>query len=176
MPSFSIPLTGLESDNTALNTIANNLANMSTTGFKAQTTDFGNLFFQQVGENGAGNPIQIGTGVGVAATETDFSSGPVTATTNENDVALNGNGYFAIDNAGQLHCLEQRPDVDRRGRPGDGVSGDERGSQQQCHLVTDHAADRSDRRTAGDVDPLADGQSRGRLRARDGGAGHPPGL
>jgi flagellar hook protein FlgE len=40
--------------------------------------------------------------VGVAATETDFSSGPVTATTNENDVALNGNGFFAIDNAGTM--------------------------------------------------------------------------
>jgi len=102
MPSFSIPLTGLESDNTALNTIANNLANMSTTGFKTQTTDFGNLFYQQVGENGAGDPIQIGSGVGVAQTETDFSTGSIAGTNSSNDVALNGNGFFAIDNAGTM--------------------------------------------------------------------------
>ena len=38
MASFSIPLTGLEADSTALNTIANDLSNMNTTAFKAQTT------------------------------------------------------------------------------------------------------------------------------------------
>ena len=44
MASFSIPLTGLNADSTALNTIANNLANMNTTGFKSQTTSFGDCF------------------------------------------------------------------------------------------------------------------------------------
>ncbi len=50
MASFYIPLTGLESDSTALNTIANDLANLNTTGFKAQTVNFSDLFYQQIGE------------------------------------------------------------------------------------------------------------------------------
>ena len=49
MASFSIPLTGLEADSTALNTIANNLSNMNTTGYKAQTTTFSDLLYQQIG-------------------------------------------------------------------------------------------------------------------------------
>jgi flagellar hook protein FlgE len=100
MPSFSIPLTGLESDNTALNTIANNLSNMSTTGFKAQTTNFGDLLYQQFGASGSGNPIQVGTGVSVSSTETDFSSGPVSGTGNTSDMAINGGGFFVVQSGG----------------------------------------------------------------------------
>jgi flagellar hook protein FlgE len=100
MPSFSIPLTGLESDNTALNTIANNLSNMSTTGFKAQTTNFGDLLYQQFGASGSGDPIQVGTGVAVASTETDFSAGAVSGTGNSSDMAINGNGFFVINDGG----------------------------------------------------------------------------
>ncbi len=100
MPSFSIPLTGLESDNTSLNTIANNLANMTTTGFKAQTTNFATLFYQQLGSNGADDPLEVGSGVGVAATKTDFSGGPISSTTTSTDMALNGNGFFVLDAGG----------------------------------------------------------------------------
>ena len=49
MASFSIPLSGLNADSTSLNTIANDLSNMNTTGFKSQTTNFSDLFYQQVG-------------------------------------------------------------------------------------------------------------------------------
>ncbi len=100
MPSFSIPLTGLESDNTSLNTIANNLANMTTTGFKAQTTNFAALFYQQLGTNGADDPLEVGSGVGVAATETDFTGGAISSTTTSTDMALNGNGFFVVNNEG----------------------------------------------------------------------------
>ena len=62
MASFFIPLTGLESDSTALNTIANDLANMNTTAFKAETTNFSDLFYQQIGSTGAGDPIPGGRG------------------------------------------------------------------------------------------------------------------
>ena len=72
MASFSIPLTGLEADSTALNTIANDLSNMNTTAFKAQTTNFSDLFYQQIGSTGAGDPIQVGAGVQVASNETRF--------------------------------------------------------------------------------------------------------
>ena len=97
MPSFSIALTGLESDNTSLNVIANNIANMSTTGYKAQTAQFSNLFLQQLGSNGAGDPIAVGTGTQIAATETNFSGGPVNSTGNASNVALQGNGFFVVE-------------------------------------------------------------------------------
>ena len=100
MPSFSIPLTGLESDNTALNTIANNLSNMNTTAFKSQSTDFADLLYQQIGQSGSGDAVQVGTGVRVAATTTDFTAGPISGTTNTNDMAINGNGFFVVSSAG----------------------------------------------------------------------------
>jgi flagellar hook protein FlgE len=100
MASFFIPLTGLESDSTALNTIANDLSNMNTTGFKAQTTDFSDLFYQQIGSTGDGDPIQVGAGVQVASNETAFTQGSINSTGNATDVALNGSGFFVVDNGG----------------------------------------------------------------------------
>lgn len=99
MASFFIPLTGLESDSTALNTIANDLSNMNTTAFKAQTTNFADLFYQEIGSTGAGNPIQVGAGVQVAANETQFTQGSINTTGNATDVALNGNGFFVVENS-----------------------------------------------------------------------------
>jgi flagellar hook protein FlgE len=98
MASFSIPLTGLESDSTALNTIANDLSNMNTTAFKAQTTNFSDLFYQQIGNTGAGDPIQVGAGVQVAANSTAYTQGTINSTGNSTDVALNGNGFFVVGN------------------------------------------------------------------------------
>ncbi|MGB8098430.1 MAG: flagellar hook protein FlgE [Terracidiphilus sp.] len=98
MASFSIPLTGLDADSTAMNTIANNLANMNTTGFKAQTVNFADLFYQQIGESGSGDPLQVGAGTQVASTSTDFSNGTPTSTGVDTDVALQGNGFFVVSN------------------------------------------------------------------------------
>ncbi len=100
MASFSIPLTGLEADSTALNTIANNLANMNTTAFKSEKANFANLFFQQIGTAGSGDPIQVGAGTKICSTETDYSQGTISSTGNSTDVALNGNGFFVIDAKG----------------------------------------------------------------------------
>lgn len=97
MASFSIPLTGLDADSTALNTIANNLSNMSTTAYKAQTTQFADLFYQQVGSTGSGDPIQVGAGVKVSNNETSFTQGSISSTGVDTDVALDGNGFFVID-------------------------------------------------------------------------------
>lgn len=98
MASFFIPLTGLESDSTALNTIANDISNMNTTAFKAQTTNFSDLFYQEIGSTGAGDPIQVGAGVKVASNQTSFTQGSINSTGNSTDVALNGNGFFVIGN------------------------------------------------------------------------------
>src|SRR5579863_8869178 len=97
MASFFIPLTGLEADSTALNTIANDLANMNTTAFKGQAVNFSDLFYQQIGTAGSGDPIQVGAGVQVASIETGFGQGSINSTGNATDVALNGSGFFVLN-------------------------------------------------------------------------------
>ena len=99
MPSFYIPLSGLNADSTALNTIANNLSNMNTTGFKSQTTNFSDLFYQQVGTTGSGDEIQQGTGVQVASNSTDFTGGSISSTGIATDAAIDGTGFFVLDQA-----------------------------------------------------------------------------
>lgn len=101
MSSFSIPLTGLEASSTALNTIANNLSNMNTTSFKSQSVTFSDLFYQDIGSSGAGNPLQVGAGTQIGSTETDFSQGSISNTGNATDVALNGGGFFVVQDGGQ---------------------------------------------------------------------------
>jgi flagellar hook protein FlgE len=100
MASFFIPLTGLNADSTALNTIANNLTNMNTTAFKSQSVNFSDLFYQQVGTAGSGDPIQHGSGTQVSSIETNFSSGSPNTTSVDTDVAIQGNGFFVVDNGG----------------------------------------------------------------------------
>ncbi len=100
MASFYIPLSGLQADSTALNTIANNLANLNTTGYKQQTTNFADLFYQQVGTQGSGNPIELGSGVQVSSIQSDFTQGSVVSTGNAGDVAINGNGFFVLGSGG----------------------------------------------------------------------------
>jgi flagellar hook protein FlgE len=101
MASFYIPLTGLNADTTALNTIANDLSNMNTTGFKNQTVNFSDLFYDQLGSTGSGDPIQSGAGTQVANIETDFNAGTPDSTGLDTDVALQGNGFFVVSDGGQ---------------------------------------------------------------------------
>ncbi len=101
MASFYIPLSGLNADSTALNTIANNLSNMNTTAFKSETTNFADLFYQQIGATGSGDAIQVGGGVRVASNNADFTQGSFdTSGTTASDVALNGNGFFVVNGGG----------------------------------------------------------------------------
>jgi len=107
MPNFYIPLSGLDADSTALDTIANNLSNMNTTGFKAQTTNFSDLFYQEMGATGSGDQIQVGTGVQVASNSTDFTGGSISSTGVSTDAAINGTGFFVLDNNGsQLYTRD----------------------------------------------------------------------
>jgi flagellar hook protein FlgE len=96
MASFYIPLTGLNADSTALNTIANNLSNMNTTGYKSQSVNFSDLFYQQIGEAGSGDPLQRGSGTQVCSIETDFSNGSPNTTNVDTNVALQGSGFFVV--------------------------------------------------------------------------------
>ena len=107
MASFYIPLTGLESDSTALNTIANDLANLNTTGFKDQTVNFSDLFYQEIGEADSGDLIQQGSGVDVAAIQSQFTQGSIVSTGNATDVAINGNGFFVLgQGAGDIYTRD----------------------------------------------------------------------
>jgi flagellar hook protein FlgE len=96
MPSFFIPLSGLNADSQAMNTIANNLANMNTAGYKARAAHFAEMFYQQIGSTGSGNPIQVGAGTQIGAISTDFSDGSSNWTGLSTDVALQGNGFFVV--------------------------------------------------------------------------------
>src|ERR1700692_3794626 len=100
MASFYIPLTGLNADSTALNTIANNLSNMNTTGYKSKSVNFSDLFYQQIGEAGSADPIERGLGVQVSSIETDFSNGSPNTTNVDTNVALQGNGFFLVNDGG----------------------------------------------------------------------------
>jgi flagellar hook protein FlgE len=100
MGSFSIALTGLQADTVSLDTIGNNLANLNTTAYKDQSTTFEDLFYQQIGSSGSNNPIQVGVGTKVSGTDTDFSQGTLSTTGDTADVALQGNGYFIVQQDG----------------------------------------------------------------------------
>src|SRR6185312_11029841 len=101
MPSFSVPLSGLDASSQALTLIANNLANLNTTGFKSSSSDFTTLFYQSLGASGDGDPMQIGTGTQVGSVSMNFSDGAVNSTGISSNAAIQGNGMFVIDQNGQ---------------------------------------------------------------------------
>ena len=96
MPLFSIPLSGLNAASTAMSTIANNLANLNTVGYKGSQTQFSDLFYQTVGTNGAGDPVQVGAGTRVSSTTTNLTSGSIESTGVASDVAIMGDGFFVV--------------------------------------------------------------------------------
>lgn len=104
MSSFSIPLSGLDATQQALNIISNNLANLNTTGFKDQSANFQDLFYQSFGTTGSGNPIQVGAGSKIGSISSNFTNGSPLNTGVPSDVAITGNGFFIVqDPNGTLH-------------------------------------------------------------------------
>jgi flagellar basal-body rod protein FlgG len=96
--------TGLEASQTMMDTIADNLSNVNTTGFKSETPEFQSLLYQdgiQPGAQSTGQTIypsglQLGTGVKVASIKDVLTQGTLTNTGNPLDLAINGSGYFQI--------------------------------------------------------------------------------
>jgi flagellar hook protein FlgE len=99
MPNFSIPLSGLTAESTALSAVANNLSNQNTTGYKDTSVLFSDLFYQSLGTTGSGDPIQVGAGTQVSAMPSLFTQGSVSATGVPTDVAIQGAGFFAVQNS-----------------------------------------------------------------------------
>jgi flagellar hook protein FlgE len=99
MPNFSIPLSGLTAESTALSAIANNLSNQNTVGYKDTSVLFSDLFYQQLGTTGSGDPIQVGAGTEVGSMPSLFTQGSVEATGVPTDVAIQGSGFFVVQNS-----------------------------------------------------------------------------
>ena len=104
MRSLWISKTGLDAQQMNLDTIANNLANASTTAFKTMRPMFEDLMYQTLREPGsytlgqATDPVglQVGAGAKLSATERINTQGALLLTANSLDVAIKGNGYFQI--------------------------------------------------------------------------------
>jgi len=99
MGSFSSPLSGLLAAQDQLQSVSNNLANIDTNGYKDQTLAFSDIFSQTSSTNGSGNPLQVGFGVSVASTDSDFTEGNLNSTGSAANMALNGNGFFVTQGA-----------------------------------------------------------------------------
>src|SRR5208337_3680689 len=103
MPNFSIPLSGLDASNSALNTISNNLANLNTTGYKDTTVNFQDMFYQLLGTNGSGDQLQVGAGTSVSSINTNFSGASTENTGLDTDVAITGDGFFVVQNGSNTY-------------------------------------------------------------------------
>lgn len=103
-PALSIAKTGLDAQNTRIAIIANNLANVNTTGFKRDRADFEDLLYQTVRQPGASSSqnselpsgLMLGTGVRLVSTQKMHTQGNIEQTDNSLDVAIQGRGYFQI--------------------------------------------------------------------------------
>lgn len=102
--SLWIAKSGLDAQQTQLDVTSNNLANVSTNGFKRARAVFEDLLYQTLRQPGASSSaqtqipsgLQIGTGVRPVATERNFTQGNLTQTGNSLDIAIQGEGFFQI--------------------------------------------------------------------------------
>lgn len=131
--ALHVSKTGLSAQDTKLTTIANNLANASTIGFKRDRAVFEDLLYQIQRQPGAQTTedtqlpsgLQLGTGVRVVGTQKQFTTGSMEVTDNSLDIAINGRGFLQILQAdgsigytrdGQLHLNQQGQLVNANGQ------------------------------------------------------------
>ena len=104
MPSLWVGKTGLAAQDMNLTTISNNLANVSTTGFKRDRADFEDLLYQIRRQPGGQSSqdsqlpsgLQLGTGVRIVGTQKIFTAGSLQTTEQPLDMAINGRGFFQV--------------------------------------------------------------------------------
>ena len=98
--SFFTALTGLKGAQTDISTTSNNIANVGSTGFKKSRAEFGDIF--------STTPLQtnvVGSGAGTKSITQQFSQGNIVQSTNTLDMAISGQGFFALKaggNTGQV--------------------------------------------------------------------------
>ncbi len=102
--SLWISKTGMEAQQMQLDVISNNLANVSTNGFKKSHAVFEDLMYQNLRQVGASTSeqstlptgLQVGLGVRAVATSRSFAQGNLQQTSNNLDIAIQGNGFFQL--------------------------------------------------------------------------------
>jgi flagellar hook protein FlgE len=109
MDALLAGVSGLQANQEMLDVIGNNLANSNTTGYKSQSVNFADLIYQTLAQgtapsatSGGTNPMQIGSGVGIASVSANLQQGTLQATGNDLDLALQGNGFFVVQNGANL--------------------------------------------------------------------------
>ena len=104
MRSLWISKTGMEAQQTQLDTISNNLANVSSNGYKRSHAVFEDLMYQNLRQAGANTSeqttlptgLQVGLGTRAVATSRTFTQGNLQQSTNNLDIAVLGNGFFEV--------------------------------------------------------------------------------
>lgn len=104
MRSLWISKTGMEAQQTQLDTISHNLANVSTNGFKKSHAVFEDLMYQNLRQAGANSSeqttlptgLQLGLGTRAVATSRSFAQGNLQQSSNPFDLAVRGNGFFQV--------------------------------------------------------------------------------
>jgi flagellar basal-body rod protein FlgG len=102
--ALHVARTGLDAQNTKMRVIANNLANVNTTGFKKDRADFETLAYQQIiaagsnsdSENKYATGLSLGSGVSLQGTSRTDTQGTLNQTGNSLDLAIEGAGYFQL--------------------------------------------------------------------------------
>jgi flagellar hook protein FlgE len=96
--AFSIALSSLEAESSAIDVTGNNLANMNTDGFKGSEVDFKDLFSQSYGQSG----LETGLGVSTPSGNQILTQGAIQSSTSPLSAAIQGDGYFVVNSpAGQ---------------------------------------------------------------------------
>jgi flagellar basal-body rod protein FlgG len=98
--------TGMEALETKLDVIANNMANINTTGFKKDRANFEDVFYRQYrlpgATDGDGNitstGIEVGLGTRISSTQSNHEQGAFETTSNQLDIAIEGDGFFQVQN------------------------------------------------------------------------------
>ncbi len=101
-------ISGLRNHQTMMDVVGNNISNVNTTGFKSSTTVFQDVLSQVVRGGGAAqadlggtNPAQVGLGSRISAITTNFGQGALQRTGRATDLAIQGDGFFVVQQAGQ---------------------------------------------------------------------------
>ena len=117
--------TGMQAQQTRIDNIANNLANVNTTGFKASRAEFEDLYYQKVRTGGTetaggarrNDTVEIGHGTRTANLTRDFSQGGFVETGRHTDMAIQGTGFFVVETAegDELYTRSGNFDTDQQG-------------------------------------------------------------
>jgi flagellar hook protein FlgE len=94
--SYNTALSGLDAAQTNLNTIGNNIANVKTVGFKSSNAQFADMYAASLAGSAGANTTP-GMGVATAALSQNFSEGSLQTTSNPNDLAISGPGFFIVN-------------------------------------------------------------------------------